>query len=135
MVEVLQVIKNKILKVKKGDVVVSIEVLEHIKYENGLNLINEIERVTKHKILITTPSYYFQTYTKKKLQKYLSHLSFFPISFFKKRNYIARGFRFSVLRNAFIDDKLNFIIPMFIPYFIPYLAKYVLYEKNIKRKP
>jgi SAM-dependent methyltransferase len=76
-------------KEKEFDVVVCLEVIEHLKKDPGLKLLEELERVGK-RVIISTPGVFF---TQPHLDGNVNqeHLSYYPVTEFEDRGYKVYG--------------------------------------------
>ncbi len=81
---------KKYFKKKSIDVVFSIDLIEHLKKSEAINLIKDMEKIAKKMIIIkTTNGYVYQnTYENNVYQK---HLSGFSPNYFNKKGYKVLG--------------------------------------------
>ena len=74
---------------KEFDVVLCLEVVEHLKKEEGLRLLSELERVGK-RVIISTPGLFFnQPMFDGNVNQ--AHLSYYPVKEFENRGYRVYG--------------------------------------------
>jgi SAM-dependent methyltransferase len=71
------------------DLVICLEVIEHLKRDEGLRLLDELERVGK-RVIISTPGYFFKqgTYDGNIMQE---HVSLYKVKEFEARGYKVYG--------------------------------------------
>lgn len=85
-------LKRKLpFKNKSFDCIVSTEVIEHLEKKNGLNLIKEMERVARKKIILTTPNGFLNTYAGPEDNPKENHLSGWTVKDFKLLGFEVRG--------------------------------------------
>lgn len=73
---------------KSVDLIFCIEVIEHLTKEDGILLLEEIDRVSRGRVIITTPNMFFHTLEGSKEDE---HKSLWSIKDFKKRGYKVYG--------------------------------------------
>jgi len=71
------------------DLVACLEVIEHLRRDEGLRLLDELERVGK-RVIVSTPGYFFkqETYDGNAMQE---HFSLYKVKEFKARGYKVYG--------------------------------------------
>ena len=106
------------------DTVVAVEVIEHLTKSDGHKLLAEMERVSRRKIILSTPNRYLPWKQREERQQ---HKSRWTPSDFKKLGYKVRGI-------GFYFRKLTLGVPLIIPYFIPWLSLDLLAKKDKKRE-
>lgn len=79
---------NLSFKNKSIELVLCTEVIEHLTRKDGLRLLEEIDRVCKGRVIITTPNIFFQTQPGDTEDK---HLSLWTIKDFQSRGYKVYG--------------------------------------------
>jgi 2-polyprenyl-3-methyl-5-hydroxy-6-metoxy-1,4-benzoquinol methylase len=102
---------------KEFDVATCIEVIEHLPKNNGVNLLNELERIAK-KVILTTPNVSFkqEALDNNPFQK---HLSRWFVKDFIERGYTVKGvgdFMFSgrkIKYLSFFLSKFSYVMPKF----------------------
>lgn len=128
-------------KPKSFDAVIALDVVEHFKKNEGLRLIQQMEKIAKKKILILTP-YGFTQQHPYDGNPYQEHKSGWYIDDFTKRGYHVygmRGFRFIRGEYATIKYKPWFIwgtiavLSQFLVYFFPKFAYQILASKNYSK--
>lgn len=75
-------------KNKSINLVICTEVIEHLTKKDGLKLLDEIDRVCKGRVILTTPNIFFKTMPGDPDDK---HLSLWTIKDFKMRGYKVYG--------------------------------------------
>lgn len=137
--DVLQV--NKFFKKKSFDAVVALDLIEHLKKEDSLKLLKEMEKIAKEKIIILTPN----GFTKQDPYEdnlYQIHQSGWTTNEFKQLGYKVygmRGLKFIRGEYATIKYKPWFLwgalatLSQPITYFFPQLAYQLLAIKELKR--
>jgi len=78
-------------KDKSVDVVLAIEIIEHLEKDEGYKFIDNIERICKEKIIISTPNGWREQNAINEPQSQ-RHKSSWTVKYFKKRGYKIRGF-------------------------------------------
>jgi ubiquinone/menaquinone biosynthesis C-methylase UbiE len=107
-------------KDKAFDAVFSIEVIEHLPKDKGYSLIQEIERVSRGLVAITTPSHFFSLDSSSTgFDSFMEHYSFWRASEFKRKGYLVEG----------IQPARDYI-PRFLSKRIPYLANTTIFYKK-----
>lgn len=129
-------------KPKSFDAVIALDVVEHFKKSEGVNLIKQMEKIAKKKVIIMTP-YGFTVQHSHDGNPYQEHKSGWSIEDFKKREYRIyglRGFRFVRGEYATIKYKPWFlwgvitVLSQFFVYFFPQWAYQLLAIKNLEKK-
>jgi SAM-dependent methyltransferase len=86
----LDVSKSKLpFEEKEFDIVLCLEVIEHLKKEDGLRLLSELERVSKRVIVSTPGMFYNQPLYDGNVNQ--AHLSHYPVKEFEARGYRVYG--------------------------------------------
>lgn len=84
------------------DVVLACEIIEHLEQKDGLKMINEVERVSKNLVIVTTP-FGFVKQDAVDGNKYQIHKSkWYPSDFIK------RGYEVNVLNSQSLTKSLKF---------------------------
>jgi len=91
------------------DTVVAVIVIEHMTKRDGYRLLSQMERVSRRRIILSTPNLYIPWKQREERQQ---HKSRWSSSDFKKLGYKVRGIGF-YFRN------LTLMVPLAIPYFFP----------------
>jgi SAM-dependent methyltransferase len=127
-------------KDKTFDAVICLEVLEHLNRGEGLEMIPNLERIAKKKVIITTPSSTFEQHTFEG-NIYQAHLSFWTPSELGRMGYSVRGLGLPEARigkglmKRFLSKvwwlkKLVWIFSGFFVYYFPDSAEeYVCYKR------
>lgn len=76
------------LKDKSVDLILCIEVIEHLTHDEGVKLLDEIDRVGKGRVIITTPNMFFYTIEGRDEDE---HKSLWKIQDFRSRGYKVYG--------------------------------------------
>jgi len=79
-------------KDKSFNCAISIEVIEHLKKDDGLKMIKEMERVAKDKIILTTPNGFLPTYAGPNDNPEESHISGWTCEELEKLGFQVYGF-------------------------------------------
>ncbi len=74
------------------DCAIATEVLEHLNKEDGLRMLQEMERVAKRKIILTTPNGFLRAYAGPEDNPEETHLCGYTASELKKSGFKIRGF-------------------------------------------
>jgi len=110
---------------KAFDIVLVLEVIEHMEKSDGRKLLNEAERVSKEKVIVSTPlrgARYWYTAE--------HHPSRWTVSDLRKLGYTVRGVGFSFFR-YYTTYRLAFgLAPL--AYYIPWMSYILLAWKNMK---
>ena len=121
---------EKFFKPKSFDAVIALDVIEHFGKKEGWEILKQIEKITKNKVIIFTPFGFTQQHPYDG-NPYQVHKSGWSIGDFKKNGYSVfgmRGFRFIRGEYATIKYKPWFFwggisaLSQFMVYYIPYLA-------------
>jgi len=128
------------------DCAVSIDVLEHLNKEDGLEMIKEMKRVAKRKIILTTPNGFLPTYAGPKDNPEERHLSGWTYDELKKLGFkvcglnglkmfwIVRHGRAIVRGGLPVFSSLTVDISEFFAYYYPSLAFQFFFVKNLNNK-
>lgn len=87
---------DKFFKNKSFDVVVALDIIEHLEKKDGLKLLEQMEKIAKDKVIVLTPYGFTQQHSYDK-NPYQIHKSGWYPKEFSKRGYKVlgmRGFRF-----------------------------------------
>lgn len=119
------------LKDKSVDFLICLEVIEHLTKKDGLKLLDELERVSRGRIIVTTPNLFFHA---DGLEHEDDHHSLWSIQDFKKRGYkiIGMGLKTPLmLDDPFLKIKqaLYFFMTPF-SYFFPSIGAYIIAVKD-----
>ncbi len=136
---------NKIIIKKKSyDVVLALQVIEHLSKKEGIELIKKIESIAKNKVIITTPNGFvnydpFENLDNNKLQKHKSGWNINELTNYKYKVYgqgsyfIYRSdsilYKFRKLKYLFAV--LSYLVSPFT-YFLPFSAAYLVAVKNVR---
>jgi len=129
---------KKILKQRKFDVVVALDIVEHLEKKDGWKLLEEMERVAKKKVIILTPYGFTQQHPYEE-NPYQIHKSGWYPEEFKKLGYQVygmRGLRFIRGECATIKYKPWFFwgiissLSQFVTFFFPSLSYQLIAVKN-----
>ena len=105
------------------DFVLAIEVIEHVEKRDGQKLLNEVERVARERVILSTPllgaRYWYN-------QKH--HISRWTVGDLRKRGYVIRGVGFSFF-GRFTTYRLAFVLSP-LAYYIPYMSYILLAWKD-----
>ena len=91
--------------VKKGsfDAVVALDVIEHLKKDDGYKLLDDMERAARKRVILVTPNGFIPQYNKN--NKLQAHLSGWTVEDFKKRGYHVEGIYGTKLCNVLRTDE------------------------------
>jgi ubiquinone/menaquinone biosynthesis C-methylase UbiE len=109
------------------DCVLAFEVIEHMKKEDGIKLLNEAERVAKEKVIVSTPLLGARYYYNEE-----HHISKWTVSDLHKRGYKVRGVGFSFF-GRFTTYRLAFALAP-LAYCIPWMSYILLAWKNLDKR-
>lgn len=79
-------------KYKTFECAIATEVLEHLNKEDGLKMLQEMERVAKRKIILTTPNGFLRTYAGPEDNPEETHLCGYTVDELKKIGFKVYGF-------------------------------------------
>ncbi len=80
---------NSLVKRKSYDAAIALDVIEHLKKEDGYKLLDNMERVARKKVILVTPNGFIpQHYKNNNLQ---AHLSGWSVEDFTKKGYKVEG--------------------------------------------
>jgi len=99
---------------KSFDVVLCREVIEHLDKKDGLILLNELARIARKQIIITTPIGWLKTHSEE--NSYQIHRSEWSPEEFQDRNYHVYG---SGIRGLFGEKGLQHMLPLFLRNIVP----------------
>src|SRR3989344_1175191 len=144
-----KIFKQDVRKIKfpkrSFDIVLASQVVEHLKKDDALSLIKNMENIASMKVIIGTPNGYFPRgeFENNKLQK---HLSAWNVTDFKKLGYTVYGQSAKIVygKRGLINSKpaknllvrsILFIISYIlspITYFLPQYSAHLIAVKKIK---
>jgi ubiquinone/menaquinone biosynthesis C-methylase UbiE len=108
------------------DVVLAIEMLEHIEKSDGTNVLTELERTSNNTVIVSTPHispYREGTMGPEGFNKYDAHISKWRAKDFRSRNYLVIGSGFCINGKSFPILKVLFApLSLFFPIFSCYLV-------------
>lgn len=112
---------------KSFDVVIALQILEHLKKEEAWKVLRKIEKIAKKQVIITTPigKMYHPAVDNNKLQLHLS--GFYPIEFEKRGYKIIKFGRKEILGEGGLVHKIDNDLFRKIVYSISYLLNICLY--------
>lgn len=131
---------NKYFKPKSFDTVVALDVIEHFEKNDGWELLKQMEKVAKKKVIIFTPFGFTQQHPYDG-NPYQIHKSGWRVNDFSRRGYKAYGFRgLRFIRGEYATIKYKpwilwgalSAISQCITYFIPQISYQLLAVKKIK---
>lgn len=80
---------NSLIRAKSFDAVMALDVIEHLKKDDGYRLLDNMERAARKKVILVTPNGFIPQYNKhNKLQ---AHLSGWTVEDFKNKGYHVEG--------------------------------------------
>ncbi|SRR5258708_7910618 len=94
-------------KPKSFDIVIALDVIEHLKKNQALALIKEMEKIARKKVILLTPNgFHHQAHLDGNLHQ--EHLSGWTVADFQKNNYKTRGIRgLKNLRGEYASIKIK----------------------------
>lgn len=133
---------NNSFKSKSFDAVVALDIIEHLNRKEGLNLLENIEKIAKKKIIILTPCGFTDQdpYDNNPFQ---IHKSGWTVPDFEKKGYHVYGMRgFKFIRGEYATIKYKpwilwgtiATLSQFFVYFLPRFAYQLLAVKSLKEK-
>ena len=94
---------NSLIKRGSFDAVVALDVIEHLKKDEGYKLLDNMERVARKKVILVTPNGFIPQYNKdNKLQ---AHHSGWTVEDFTDRGYCVEGIYGTKFCNVFRTDE------------------------------
>lgn len=133
---------DKLFKPKSFDAVIALDVVEHFKKKEGLDLIKQMETIAKKKVIILTP-YGFTIQHPVDGNPFQAHKSGWEIRDFKKYGYKVygmRGFRFirtgeyaTIKYKPWLFWGLISTLSQFFTYYFPQSAYQLFAVKTIKK--
>ncbi len=94
---------NSLVKKKSFDAVLALDVIEHLKKDDGYKLLDSMEKAARKKVILVTPNGFIPQFDKdNKLQ---AHLSGWTVEDFKKRGYHVEGIYGTKLCNILRTDE------------------------------
>ena len=85
-------IRNLPFEPSSFDCVIAVDVLEHLSKDDGMRMLAEMERVARHKVILTTPNGFLPTYAGPKDNPEESHLSGWTCEALSNLGFTTRGF-------------------------------------------
>jgi len=106
-------------KDRSFDTVLASEIIEHLEYSEGMLLLNEVERIARRAVILTTPNLLRKRGgldTREGFNPYERHITRWSIQRLRARGYKVYGtgflpFVFSPILNAILSP-ISFIIPL-----------------------
>lgn len=125
---------TSLVKKKSFDAVMALDVIEHLKKEDGYKLLNDMERAARKKVILVTPNGFVPQYNKdNKLQL---HLSGWSIRDFTKVGYKVEGIYGTKFCNVFRNEEAQLRFrPKFLWTFIWGVLVEVTHHLYTKRHP
>lgn len=80
---------NSLVKKKSFDAVMALDVIEHLKKDDGYKLLDNMERAARKKVILVTPNGFIPQYNKE--NKLQAHLSGWTVEDFISRAYRVEG--------------------------------------------
>lgn len=94
---------STLVKKKSFDAVLALDVIEHLKKDDGYKLLDNMEKAARKKVILVTPNGFIPQYNKdNKLQ---AHLSGWTVEDFKNRGYHVEGIYGTKLCNVLRSDE------------------------------
>lgn len=127
---------------KSFDVVLASQVIEHLNKQDALQLIKKLEKIAKHKIILTTPKGFveFDSFEARDSNKLQEHKSGWEIKELKDMGYTVYGqgsgfiyrpsgllYKYRKLKNILIS--ISFLLSL-VTYFIPVTSAYIVAVKK-----
>ncbi|MFX1519246.1 MAG: class I SAM-dependent methyltransferase [Promethearchaeota archaeon] len=110
---------------KTYNIVLAIELIEHVSKEDGYTIIKELERVTTNKIIVTTPNGF---------EPCLGHKSAWSYSELGKLGFNVYGIG-SKLNHKIKNEKIKFLLYLIhtpLSYIVPFLGACLIATKYLK---
>jgi len=120
---------------KTFDFVIAAEVIEHIPKSNAFQLINNLKKIAKERVLTTTPNgVYFQGALDGVQSQ--RHLSTWSVSNLKRFGFHVRGYGFRFVRPTKVPFIYGLLDNIFTPisYILPYVARFLIAYYDVKAK-
>lgn len=119
---------------KSIDVSVAIEVIEHLNKSDGIKMIQEIDRVTKNRAILTTPNGFQQVFLASNI--YEIHRSGWTASELREFGFKVRGIgvRLWWKRHNRLVWFLHYLL-MPLSFYVPRLASFLIAWKDYKSFP
>jgi len=109
------------------DLVLALEAIEHMEKSSGHRLLDEVERVVREKVVVSTPLLGARYWYSEE-----EHISRWTVGDLRKRGYAVRGVGFSFF-GLFTTYHLAFVLAP-LAYYIPQMSYILLEWKDLKRK-
>ncbi len=109
------------------DLTLCCEVLEHLSKENGSGLLDEVCRITREKVIVTTPNVWIDTDTE--FNPYQKHVTLYRPKELRKKGFKVRGIGFSLFGHQ-APPKLTAAL-LALGYIFPEMSWLILAEKNM----
>jgi ubiquinone/menaquinone biosynthesis C-methylase UbiE len=109
------------------DIVLAIEVIEHVEKMDGERLLDEVERLSTKKVIVSTPLLGARYWYSER-----HHISKWTVSDLRKRGYKVRGVGFSFF-GRFTTYRLAFALAP-LAYYIPWVSYILLAWKDLDKK-
>lgn len=118
---------------KALDIVLAMEVLEHLPKKDGIAFIGEVKKVAKERIVLTTPNGYYAQAALSGIETE-RHLSGWTVSELKKFGFNVKGFGFRFFRSTKISYIYHLLGNLFTPvsYLIPEFAGFLVAYLDVK---
>jgi hypothetical protein len=110
------------------DASIMLEVIEHIEKDRGKKILDELDRITKKFIIVSTPCSYFSS-SPWDSNHYQLHRSVWTIKDFKSRGYRVRGHGLKV----YPMKKLLYHMLQSFSFYFPSIAEYLIAWKKLDR--
>jgi len=118
------------------DLILACEIIEHMEKEQGMNFVDELERICSGRIIITTPNMHFHNpieYENQQKNKWEFHRSKWTVKDFQSKGYIVRGIgiRWMCATQGLLGEivaALDFLL--FPAWFLPRLGKFLVAYKD-----
>lgn len=83
---------DKIIRPKSFDVVIALDVIEHLDKKLGFYVIEAMERIARHRVILLVPNGYLPQSSKKvRLNPYMEHCSTWSVKDFLNLGYNIKG--------------------------------------------
>jgi len=108
------------------DIVLAIEIIEHMGKIEGQKLLDEAERISRERVIVSTPLLGARYWYSEK-----HHISKWTVRDLRKRGYTVRGVGFSFF-GRFTTYRLAFALAP-LSYFIPWMSYILLAWKDLRK--
>jgi SAM-dependent methyltransferase len=121
---------NLPLRTKCADVSIAIEVIEHLNKSSGLNMLQELNRITRNRIILTTPNNFHQVF--KAVNIYEVHHSGWTVNELRRFGFKIRGFGIKLWWKNPNSKLIYFMHYILTPLslFLPKLAAFLIAYKD-----